>query len=218
MVVRTLILSLCFLCVAGYISQVSRAEPVLVRAPLSGFPTQIGSWRGQDAPDFDAKVLDALGVDDYLNRVYSSKDGKIVSVYAGFYRSQRQGSSIHSPMNCLPGAGWNPTERSVLSIPVETQAGGQREIEVNRIIIEKGAQKQLVLYWYQSHGRIIANEYIGKMYTVLDAIRVNRTDAALMRFVSPIQGESEESEGEAETAAVDLVKHAFPLMSRFLPD
>ena len=55
---------------------------------------------------------------------------------------------------------------------------------INEYIIEKQGQRQLVLYWYQSHGRVIASEYWAKLYMVLDAIHLHRTDGALVRVTS----------------------------------
>src|SRR3954462_6984596 len=113
MTIRIVILTLCFLATTAYLASASHTEPVSVRLPLSGFPMQLEKWHGQDAGDFNARVVTMLGVDDYINRAYM-KQSETASLYIGFYQSQRQGSAIHSPMNCLPGAGWNPVERSAL--------------------------------------------------------------------------------------------------------
>jgi EpsI family protein len=120
---------------------------------------------------------------------------------------------MHSPLNCLPGAGWNAIKRGHITIPLDNKS----TIEVNRIVILKGLDKQVVLYWYQSHGRVIASEYWGKIYTVLDAVRKNRTDAALVRIICPVAGTDAESEAVAELHAVEFAKAVFPLLERFLP-
>ncbi len=132
-----------------------------------------------------------------------------VHLYVGYYQSQRQGSTIHSPKNCLPGAGWQPMKSDHITIPV----GAGDLIEVNKVMIEKGIEKQVVLYWYQSRGRVIASEYWAKIYLVLDAIGMNRTDGALVRVISPVV----DSERMAEQQAVDFVKELYPLLGRHLP-
>jgi len=157
--------------------------------------------------------LAILGVDDYINRVYYSSELFPASLYVGFYKSQREGDTIHSPLNCLPGAGWNPVKNSHIQI----SANDNSSIEINRIVILKGMDKQVVLYWYQSHGRVIASEYWGKIYTVLDALRTNRTDAALVRVICPVAGTEAQAEEFAEKRAVDFVKAIFPLLGNFLP-
>jgi EpsI family protein len=210
---RVLLLSITFLAASAFIARASKPEVVPIREPLSGIPVQIGAWEGREAPDLDSKVVAVLGVDDYINRVYYSEELFPASLYIGYYQSQREGDTIHSPLNCLPGAGWNPVKSGHLMIP----ANGNSAIEINRIIILKGMDKQVVLYWYQSHGRVVASEYWDKIYTVLDALRTNRTDAALVRVICPVAGTDAEAEASAEERAVDFVKSLYPLLARFIP-
>ena len=136
----------------------------------------------------------------------------------GYYGTQRQGASIHSPLNCLPGAGWIPVEQGRLALNVASSPNGpRRTIEVNRVVIEKGLDRQLVLYWYQSHDRVIASEYWGKIYTVVDAIRLNRTDAALVRVIAPIKSRDPGALEAAEPAASGFVEALFPQLGKYLP-
>jgi EpsI family protein len=174
---------------------------------------QVGDWEGRPGEDMDSRIISVLGVDDYVNRIYYNQGSFPASLYIGYYQSQREGDTIHSPLNCLPGAGWNPIKSGHIQIP--TDNGSQ--IEIKRIVIQKGIAKQVVLYWYQSHGRVIASEYWGKIYTVLDALRTNRTDAALVRIVCPVLGTSEHAETFAEERAVEFIKVLYPLLPRFLP-
>jgi EpsI family protein len=211
MTVRILILSICLLACSGFLAIASQTEPTVIRESFAGFPMQIGEWNGREVP-LDQQVLEALRVDDHISREYASKTG-VIGLYIGFYQTQRQGTAIHSPMNCLPGAGWDPIHRSYLNVPV-----GAQNIEVNNITIQKGLEERVVLYWYQAHGRIVASEYWGKFYSVLDAIRINRTDAALVRVISPVSGSGVEAERASEAAAVEFTKAMFPLLSRHLPD
>lgn len=213
MIYRILIICAVFLAASAFIAHASRPEITPVREPLEGIPMRIGDWRGVSTEDFDQRVMDVLGVDDYVNRVYHNPEREAAGLYVGYYESQRQGDTIHSPLNCLPGAGWNPVQKDRILITPE----GNSPIRVNRIIILKGTEKQLVLYWYQSHGRVIASEYWGKIYTVLDALKTNRTDAAMVRVLCPIEDLSEESEAAAETRAVDFITLLYPLLERYLP-
>ena len=159
-----------------------------------------------------------LGVDDYVNRGYSTS-GATVGLYLGFYQTQRQGSTIHSPMNCLPGAGWSILGRSNHSISVAPQPSApDRTININRVVIQKGTERQVAMYWYQAHGRVVASEYWGKIYTVVDAMRMNRTDGALVRIITPIADSGPEAEQAAEKVATDFARQIFPLLSTYLPD
>lgn len=183
-------------------------EEVPLSQPLADFPLVVGEWHGQDLP-IEPRLIEAARVDGYLSRSYADGDGERLILYVGYYRSQRTGQTIHSPKNCLPGAGWQPVRagRAELAFPSGEKAS------VNLYIIEKGLERWLVLYWYQSHGRIIASEYWGKIYMVVDAIRLNRTDSALVRVMTPL-GEQPEI---AERKAIALAERVAALLRDWLP-
>jgi len=217
MAARVLILTFCFAAATAYIAKASKTEPAFTRAPLAGFPLQVVNWRGHDVL-VDENVLSVLAVDDHLNREYLSS-GRSLGLYVGFYQTQRQGNTIHSPLNCLPGAGWNPVSRSYIRIPTLSDASlSDPGIQINRITIEKGLDRAVVLYWYQAHGRVVASEYWGRFYTVLDAMRINRTDGAIVRVISPIAGPAKQAEAAAENDAISFVKSIYPLLWRYLPE
>jgi EpsI family protein len=159
----------------------SHGEAVLLSRPLATLPMILGVWHGHDTP-IEPRIVTAMGVDDYLNRIYENNSGEELGIYIGYYKSQRAGATIHSPKNCLPGAGWQPFKSGYTEL---AQPDG-RQVSVNLYEIQKGTDHQVVLYWYQSHGRIVASEYRAKIYMVSDAIRLNRTDAALVRVVTRI--------------------------------
>jgi EpsI family protein len=217
---RLMLVTVCLLASGLWLHRAHRQEEVPAREVLARFPMAIDSWMGESLPDFDPKVSAILGAADYLNRVYLSADSRLVGLYIGYYSSQRQGDTIHSPLNCLPGAGWEPISskrlRMTVSTGVEVQSG-TRTIEVNRYLITKGLERQLVLYWYQTHGRVIASEYWGKLYLVADAFQLNRTDGALVRVIRPIVDSGTAAEQEAEQDAAGFVKSLFPLLGRYLP-
>lgn len=165
-----------------------RNEVFPKRLPLNAFPQQFGAWKATDLP-IDKETLDILGPGDFLLREYSPQTNlsPTVNLYIAYFPSQRAGDTIHSPKNCLPGAGWLPveSERIQLSLP------GHAPFPVNRYVIAKGDSRLLVLYWYWAHDRGIASEYWAKYYLVADAIRMNRSDGALVRIsTAMLPGES----------------------------
>jgi EpsI family protein len=218
-----LVLSGCLVASSFALDRASKSERVPPRAPFSEFPLHLETeWQGQRTEDMDAKVLSVLGVDDYLSLSYrKSTGGTPVGLFVGYYESQRQGDTMHSPMNCLPGAGWLPTKTGRATVPIDSAVGHSTiatpAIEVNRFVLEKSGQSILVLYWYQGHGRVVASEYWGKIYTVLDALRTNRTDAALVRVIVPIAGTGREAEDKAEHLGVEFVRAMFPTLEHHLP-
>jgi EpsI family protein len=208
----------------AFLASRSSAESELPRKPFSDLPLQLGSFAGRDR-EIDREVLDLLKLTDYVMRVYQpvssgepawgAFEGQTrqaaapVWLYVGYYGSQRTGVTYHSPKNCLPGGGW--VFKS--SEPVSGVLPGRPDTVVNRVVIEKGFDRQLILYWYQDRGRIIASEYAAKGYLILDATTRNRTDGALVRVSTPIVG----TEREAFRHAVAFVEQAFPALTAHLP-
>jgi EpsI family protein len=213
MTLRLLIVTVGLLGAMGLGARGTQPELVPLREPLKNLPLALGAWQGADAQPFSNEIVAVLGVDEYVSRWYRTSDSKLVSLYVGYYQSQRQGDTIHSPMNCLPGAGWQPVETGVTSITV---AGRTDPIEVNRVVIQKGLERQVALYWYQSHGRVVANEYWSKIFMVYDAARLNRSDAALVRVISPATADTRGYE-TATGAAAGFVQSLWPALERHLP-
>jgi EpsI family protein len=168
--------------------------------PLSSLPLALGQWNGVEDP-LEQSIINALGVDEYVNRVYRGEDGEPIGLYIGYYRSQQTDETLHSPKNCLPGTGWQPLRSERLLL--KTADG--RAVLVNKYLIQKGLDRQVVLYWYQSHGRTIASEYTAKIDMVVDAIYLQRTDAALVRINTPISGSTTDNRA-AEFAVAILGK------------
>jgi len=218
--VRALILATFLLLTAWYLSHAPTAEAVPAHEPITSLPLSFDDWVGQNSTPFSPQVLAVQGADGYITRLYRRPNNHepVVGLYVGFYESQRQGETMHSPLNCLPGAGWIPVSQSTASITgFDGARKSNRTLSVNRVVIQKGLDRQLVLYWYQSHGRVVASEYWGKIYTVIDAVRLNRTDAALVRAITPID-ENTGGESRAEARAVSFVQALFPRLAPYLPE
>jgi EpsI family protein len=190
-----------------YVGSTDR-EVRVPRQPLAALPLNIGDWTGKDAAPFAGDVLEQLGADDYVNRSYAGHSGVAISLYVGYYASQRQGDSIHSPRNCLPGAGWQPVEDGIARL----EARGH-QLPVNRYVVQKGLDRAVVLYWYQGRGRVIANEYVNKFWLMLDAARLHRTDAGLVRLIAPVRADPQPATEDAAALGAALL----PYLSVHLP-
>jgi EpsI family protein len=186
-------------------------EVPVQRKQLKEFPNQVGVWqqRGGDQY-FDQQTLAVLRASDYLMRDYIGLGGVSANFYVGYYASQRDGATYHSPQNCLPGSGWVMSNPSRVTISPE----GQAPFEANRFIIQNGSNKQLLIYWYQGRGRTVASEYWGKIYTVIDSVRLRRSDGAMVRVMVPV-GASEATALEAATNLSGSVAKALP---EFIPN
>ena len=187
----------------------SRGEVVPHAAPLSGFPLKIGGWRLHEEGVIEKEEQDVLRADDLLTRFYSSDEGA-ANLFIAFFKTQRQGQSPHSPKNCLPGSGWQQMSSGRIDVPIE----GEGTIRINRYVVEKGQAQSVVYYWYQSQGRVIADEFAAKFYLVSDSIRHHRSDSALVRVVVPIIGGQTEA---SEKVGADFVQAFYPVVKAYLP-
>lgn len=210
MLVRAMILSALIGAVGLYGARAQIERPV-PRQTLTALPSALSSWESVGDIRLDDEVVGVLGVDDYVNRVYEHAGQPPVSLYVGYYNSQRQGDAIHSPQNCLPGAGWQPVAAGRITL----QADG-RSLPVNRYIIQKGIDRQVVLYWYQGRGRVIANEYANKFWLMVDAARLHRSNGGLVRVIAPVRAATGGLEG-ADAAAASFSRALFPRLSAYLP-
>lgn len=209
---RFLLAVVMLLCAAIFLQARGRNEVFPPRQPLAAFPHEIGSWRGGDIA-ISQDVRDVLGPGDFLLRVYQDTAAlqPYVDLFVAYFPTQRAGDTIHSPKNCLPGAGWSPIEnsRAQLAIP------GQAPFMVNRYVISKGPDRQLVLYWYLAHDRAVASEYWAKFYLVTDSMRMNRSDGSLIRLTTPmLRGEAVD---HAQKRLVALASLVVPRMNDYVP-
>lgn len=189
-----------------------RTEIIPKHLPLSFFPAQLGNWEGTEIA-LDKETLEVLGAGDFMERVYQDSDGKLpeVDLFLAYFASQRAGDTIHSPQHCLPGAGWNPEERTRITLALP----GHDPFPANRYVISKAESRRLVLYWYWAHDRGVASEYWAKYYLVKDAIRMNRSDGALVRItISMFPGETPEA---AQQRALPFTALVVPLLDDYIP-
>ncbi len=203
---RRIVPLIVLLALAGVFRWQLKPVDVVPAGSLDNVPMQLGGWQGRRGADYQPQVLAALGVDDYMNRGYYAEGGTQANVYVGYHRSQKQGASLHSPLNCLPGAGWEPERVELVSFDRGT---------ARRVVIRKGSERLLVLYWYQTASRIEGDEYRGRFFAVLDTIRHGRNDAALVRVIVPL-GPGAEGEIRAIRELAELASLVKPHVEQTL--
>jgi EpsI family protein len=201
------------------------ADKVPPSQPLSMMPDTIDGKVAHDIP-LEDDVLAVLGKGDFLNRQYNVPNAQAtamrpdagpgaaypVGLFIGYFATQRTGQSIHSPQHCLPGAGWTFESSKYSSLD---DING-KHFDVGEYVINNGESRQYVIYWYQAHGRSIANEYKAKAYMLADAIRYNRTDGALVRVITPIAGN--EQIADARDRVVRFTSQMTPYLPKFIPN
>jgi len=208
---RFLVAALLLLGTAILLQARARSEIYPPRLPLKQFPAQLGGWSGTDVA-IEKDVLEVLGPGDFLVRIYQSQEKTpYIDLFIAYFRSQRAGDTIHSPQHCLPGAGWAPIEnkRIMLTMP------GHEPFPANRYLIAKEDSRQLVLYWFWAHDRGVASEYWAKFYLVADAIKLNRSDGALVRITTPMYpGETADA---AQQRILPFASDVMPLLNSYIP-
>ena len=207
----SLLLLVPFLVASTQIS--AREEIVPARASFLDFPMEVGIWKGQAYP-MEQAFIDTLRFDDYLLADYQQGTDPPINLYLAYYQSQKKGQSVHSPRTCIPGGGWEI--ESLETIRLDGMKGANPSLWVNRVMIHKGAQRQLVYYWFQQRGRIMTNEYLVKWFLLWDSLTHNRTDGALVRVTVPIASveDIEASEGTLQA----FVKSVGPVLPDYIPD
>jgi EpsI family protein len=186
---------------------VTRSEASVPRERLQTLPLTLEGWQGRAATPLPKDVVALLGVDEHVYRSYV-QSGIPVNLYAGYYESQKRGDAIHSPQNCLPGSGWYFLDSRTRDIRI-----GRSSVSVNQHVIQKGAQTQVVLYWYQGRGRVVANEYANKALLVWDAATKRRTSGGLVRIMTPVLTTADAAAADATAFAAVLL----PWLERVMP-
>lgn len=182
------------------------------RAPLSSFPTQIDSWQGTRRP-LEPATEQVLAASDYLNAVYADPaQNAPVNLFVAWYADQSQGDGIHSPEVCLPVGGWEVSAFRPHRIALPHRA----PFEVNRAIIAKGLNRQLVYYWFDGRGRAMTSDWRAKLSVIADGLTRGRTDGALVRYVTPIR--RDEDIRAADRRLTRFIGQSLPRLSASIPE
>lgn len=200
--------------VCAFYAIASRAETAPLIGSLSMFPVAFHGWAAARDFPIEQETLEILRADDTLNRLYTDPvKRRAVLLFVAYFKTQRYGQSPHSPRNCLPGAGWEPvsglSSRPALQVP-----GVTNPIVINKYVTAHGDELSVTLYWYQSHGRVIASEWDAKFWSVADSIRYHRSDTSIVKITIPVV--SGNVDAAAETG-YDFARAAFPELLRQLP-
>ena len=190
----------------------SKPDISLPRKSLAEFPMELGDWTTLSEQKIEGRSMEVLQVDDYFMRYYSNSEGMTIGLYVGYFKSQKEGKGIHSPRQCLPGAGWVPVNTEVYQMSAPGR--NLRTVPVNKFVMGKGLDRQLYLFWYQGRGRVYASEYWNKIYLIWDGLTQKRTDGALVRVNNLIIGNTE----EALKTQSDFIQLFLPLLKEYIPD
>jgi EpsI family protein len=197
---RRLLTAFALVAATAVVAYGARHTPAPPPVAIEALPLSVGAWQGSATTPLDEETVRVLAADMYINRTYAAPAGPPIGLYAAYYAAQRPGVTIHSPLHCLPGTGWEPTE-----------IGSSGDFR--KLVVRKDRQEAVVLYWYAIHGRIVGNELLSKAWLLHDAVRFRRSDAALVRVVVPVEGSVERAERDGFAFATALLPYVSHLWS-----
>ena len=185
------------------------------RVPLAKFPATVGDWKRVSEQRLSSDIMDILKVDDYFMGTYKNEKGDLIDVYIGYFETQRDGKQVHSPRQCLPGAGWLRVKHMELPLPISGNGTRPfRNTSVNVDLMVKGDDKELYVWWYQARGRIYSSEYMNKLYLMWDSLTRKRTDGALVRINIPVNRSFDESLSTISKFVMDI----YDYLPQFIPN
>ena len=191
------------------------------RITFATFPLKLGDWKCAEKESIEPAVLKNLGATDYLICEFERPDYLPVGLYVGYHATQirEEGggsgeNSIHPPAHCLPGSGWDIIDSR--SVPVDLPGLPQANAKAKRLVIARGEARQLVYYWYQTQGQVIAEDWQKILLVGYDRATRGRTDGALVRFTIPLH--RDDNEQRAESSFQDLARQILPLLHDYIPE
>ncbi|OGP96034.1 MAG: EpsI family protein [Deltaproteobacteria bacterium RBG_19FT_COMBO_56_10] len=205
---RLLIVSALTAVLAAYLMIFPFQDSVPLRKAFTEFPFGYKGWSGNPGL-LDDRSAEILKLSEYMLRGYS-RDKDNVSIYIGYYGSQRGGSQIHSPKLCLPASGWAKVSEGTRSMDID----GLGKINLVQAVYQKEDRKEVFVYWYQMKGAYITDEYALRLHRFLNSVKYRRNDAAFVRLSAPVNGTVEDAVSTIE----GFMKDFLPVLKDYLPE
>ena len=174
---------------------------------LSQAFTSFGDWNNIGDISIQKDVVDALDLDDFLFREYNN-DNRSVTLYIGYYLTSSKLGAVHSPLVCFPGQGWEISRPENVKV---TWKDGQ--ILAEKLIVSKGQERQLLLYWFQAYDKTSSSTFQQKINNYWARLNANAEDNAFVRVSVPIQNDNDDV---AFQTAVRFIQAFYPNFLRYI--
>ncbi|MCS6830171.1 MAG: EpsI family protein [Armatimonadota bacterium] len=193
-----------FLLAWGMVVYARQAENRVVTFPIdtNQVPSTIAGFRMVEQQDLDDLSKQMLTPDAYIVRNYANAAGYPVNVLV-IYGHRK--NTFHSPGYCLPGGGWAIQKKEVERVPMVAPDGRQYEAEMNRFLLQKNEQKQVVLYCFIEGGRVTPSIFRHNWYLLQDRLLHRPAMGALLRIIVPVADNEERASEIARSFARELV-------------
>jgi len=204
---RFLILLILLACVGLYMNFHKDLVVPLARSFVDFPPTHNG-WRMVGQSTLSENVMKVLMPTEYLSRRYASESGDVVDMYLSFFDGGPDSGRIHSPKNCVAGAGWTElsSERVVMNL-------GGEDVNLVKSIYAKDATREVIYYWFDMRGNTMSDEYSLKLAEITGSMFHRRRDQSFMR----ISVQARDNVDAAQKRVEDFLRDFYPLIRDYLP-
>ena len=169
-------------------------------APLSECPRQIAGWQAVSV-GLDEEIESVLHLEDYWSATYQRPNEGHVSLLIGYYADEAV-AKLHQPTVCYPGAGW--TLKSTEHIRLFPDHG--EGIEANRMVVERGDERQMVLYWFHSPGATMADPSMSKLIRLRRCLEGHLSRSLVkVQIAAPVIGSVDETMTRIEPFVREVV-------------
>jgi EpsI family protein len=174
--------------VLGLLSVWTHSRPRAVGTPFDfadALPLAFGEWVGRDAPPLDRDVAEVLAADQYVHRYYGPRGSRVpdpgarLEIDIAYYARPEAGAAMHSPLNCLPGSGWQVMASRIRAVDMDRGPVGVREL-----VVARASDRIAMTYWFQNRGAAVGNEYRQRLHLLGNGLQGRPTDAALVRVMA----------------------------------
>ncbi len=191
-----------------YFWQARSISPAKIK--LENIPLQLGQWNGKNLP-ITERTYEILETRDALMRQYTNSQGEsvvLVIVYSAVNRG-----SFHPPEICYLGGGRELLNKGIERIEIAQSGKNPYVMQVNKLIMEDKAGKEIAWYWFTAGSRITSNYYRQQCYFIWDELRRNRQGGALVRVSTRVTDDSQ----IAEVQGKDFIQQLAPILLDYLP-
>ncbi len=193
-----------FLLAWALVGYARQAENRVVTFPIdtNEVPSTLAGFQMVEQQGLDDLSKEMLTPDAYIVRNYRNEAGYLANVLV-IYGHQK--NTFHSPGYCLPGGGWAIQKKLVERIPVTAPDGREYEAELNRFLLQKGEQRQVVFYCFVEGGRVTPSIFVLNWYLLQDRLLHRPAMGALLRIIVPVADNEEQAAEVARKLARELV-------------
>lgn len=174
--------------------------------------SNIDGWKVSGQTPLEKEIVEALQLDDYVFSSFTDGREK-VHLYIGYYVTTKKVGAAHDPLVCFPGQGWVLTDKSKGELKLDE--GGETVVSYSSMIAQRGRDKELLVYWFQSYGKTSADTFNQKLRSLSAKLRRGGEDNAFVRVSIPM---GDRPPAESKKVALEFIKNFYPVFIKYVRD